>query len=261
MPYLAPEGVIILLQNGMNERAAARYAGGDRVIGCVVHMSGGCPGPGEVFGICGKAWSAFTLGEIDGPSRERTRAAAELLSAIGKTHVSEDIWSVKWSKLILNVASNAIAGLSGLGTAQLWSDPRTLPLLVHLGGEAVEVAEAGGYRIADIQASGAPAPITPEMLKAAHRGDAAAYARVGELFSAAAATRVGKSENKSSLLQDVLKRRHAEAVYLNGHVIDEGRRLNVPTPVNIAVVAAMRDLEESNGDPAPERLEPLRAGL
>ena len=47
-------------------------------------------------------------------------------------------------------------------------------------------------------------------------------------------SRVG---GRPSLLQDVIRRRRTEIDYLNGYVVDEGRKAGVPTPFNEAIVS------------------------
>jgi 2-dehydropantoate 2-reductase len=63
------------------------------------------------------------------------------------------------------------------------------------------------------------------------------------------------------MLQDVMKGRRTEIDYLNGYVCQQGRRLGVPTPVNEAVVAAVRSHGVGTLKPDPKNLEPLLQAL
>ena len=47
------------------------------------------------------------------------------------------------------------------------------------------------------------------------------------------------------MLQDVDARRRTEIDYLNGGIARFGRELGVPTPLNIAVTALVKALEDS----------------
>ncbi len=259
LPHMAPDGIVLSLQNGINEDRIATLAGAGRAIGCVVHLGGACMTPGRITSICGKGWPAFTLGELDGRPSERIGALAELLGAVGPTATTTDIWSALWSKLMLNVMSNALSGLSGYTTNRLWSDPACVLPMVRLGGETALVADAIGRRIADVKPTGATSTLRAEAIKAAHLGDASALAAVGDFLGAVAARRVGKSENQASLLQDIVKGRRAEVDYLNGHVVALGRRHGVPTPWNAAVVDAVNALELAGTGPGPAHLEALLA--
>ena len=53
--------------------------------------------------------------------------------------------------------------------------------------------------------------------------------------------------NISSMLQDVLKENKTEIEQINGAVIREARRLEIPTPVNETLVGLVKTLEESYG--------------
>ena len=71
--------------------------------------------------------------------------------------------------------------------------------------------------------------------------DAAAHARAVARETAA---------NRSSMLQDVEQGRPTEIGALNDAVVAEGARLGVPTPLNRAVTALIRDLEARSVTPA-----------
>ncbi|HEX7214485.1 MAG TPA: ketopantoate reductase C-terminal domain-containing protein, partial [Methylomirabilota bacterium] len=69
------------------------------------------------------------------------------------------------------------------------------------------------------------------------------------------------SGGRPSMLQDVMKGRRTEIDYLNGYVAQQGRRLGVPTPVNDAVVAAVRSHRVGSLKPDPKNLDPILAAL
>lgn len=48
-PHLAPDGVVISAQNGLNERVIARIIGAARTIGCFVNFGADYHGPGVVM--------------------------------------------------------------------------------------------------------------------------------------------------------------------------------------------------------------------
>ncbi len=52
-------------------------------------------------------------------------------------------------------------------------------------------------------------------------------------------------DHKSSMLQDVEARRPTEIDYLNGGIARFGRELGVPTPLNDAITALVKGLEDS----------------
>ncbi len=46
--------------------------------------------------------------------------------------------------------------------------------------------------------------------------------------------------NRSSMLQDVTNHRQTEIDVINGAIVDEGKKLGVPTPVNLALTNLVR---------------------
>jgi 2-dehydropantoate 2-reductase len=62
---------------------------------------------------------------------------------------------------------------------------------------------------------------------------------------------------RPSLLQDVMRGRRTEIDYLNGYVCDQGRLKGIKTPVNDAVVAAVRSYGVGKLKPDPKNLEPI----
>ena len=62
---------------------------------------------------------------------------------------------------------------------------------------------------------------------------------------------------RPSLLQDVMRGRRTEIDYLNGYVCEQGRRKGIKTPVNDAVVEAVRSYGVGQLKPDPKNLEPI----
>jgi ketopantoate reductase len=85
-------------------------------------------------------------------------------------------------------------------------------------------------------------------------------ARTGRGLTAEQAARLPEP-GRPSLLQDVIKRRLTEVDYLNGVVVEKGRELGVPTPMNIAVVELMHQLEAGEIEPGLTNLERLEEEL
>ncbi len=253
LPYLAPDGCIVSLQNSINEERIAPLAGSERTVGCVVHLSVGMFEPGVATRYTRSDWLTFTIGELDGRRSPRIDELAELLRPVGPVEVTRDIWGALWMKLCINSMNNGLTGLTGLTSPRLWVDPRGFAAMVRIGGEVVAVSEALGVRMQPIEPTGAPRPLQPAMLREAARGDEGAVEEVRTVLAGTAdARRRGGRENISSLLQDVMKRRRTEVEYLNGHVVRRGSEQGMATPVNALVVDLVQRLEQGQlaRDPA-----------
>jgi 2-dehydropantoate 2-reductase len=260
-PYLSSNGYIVSLQNGVNEERIAKLVGRERTVGASVHLGGYFTSPGQIDGTTDSSWAAFSIGELDGRITARVSELGERLDAVGKVDVTDDIWAALWSKLTLNVMTNALAGLSGLSTPKLWTDARALDLLVHLAGETLLAAQSRKIAVGALHPPGASSSLSSDKVIAAHKGDRNAFAEVCAHFAATAAARTGKRENKSSLLQDVLRGRRTEVDYLNGYVVQVAAESRIATPVNSAVIRAVHELEEGTLEQGPEVLETIQSRI
>src|SRR5258707_1052930 len=175
-PYLAHDGCIVSLQNGINEERVAELVGQERTVGCVVHMAAGMFEPGVATRYSRDDWLTYSIGELDGRDSARVHQLAERLSPADPVEVTGDVWGVLWAKLAVNVMNNGLSGLTGLTSPRLWQDPRGLAAMVRVGGEAVAVCDALGRRMHPVQPTGAPRSPAPAALRLAMGGDPAALA-------------------------------------------------------------------------------------
>src|SRR5216117_4525938 len=117
-----PNGVVVDFQHGINDERVAAIAGRERTLGCVITIGAGMYEPGHAMrtdtGTVG-----FKLGELDGRDTERARALARILSDVAPARVTTNLWGERWSKLAVNCMANPLAGLSGLGSAEVRSEP------------------------------------------------------------------------------------------------------------------------------------------
>jgi 2-dehydropantoate 2-reductase len=247
-PWLAEDGAIVSLQNGINEDLIASLVGPSRTVGCVVHYAAGMTEPGHAVRYSPSAWRSYTVGALDGGPVDRVAA---LLSAA----VTDDIFGALWAKLALNCMINALTAVSDLPTAELWASPLGRPLMVALAAEAAAVARAQGREMRPIHLVASGADLSPDLLL----GDPA---RVEVLMECEAIARGNAgAASVTSMLQDLRKGRRPEIDYINGYVAREGERLGVAAPVNAAVTALLRAVAtgiESRGPAQLERLASAR---
>jgi 2-dehydropantoate 2-reductase len=245
--YLAEDGAVITLQNGLNDYRVAAIVGSERTMGVVTLIGVAMDQPGAAMKTDSDP-VGFRVGEHDGTMSERANRVAAILGDVAGAVVTPNLWGERWSKLALNCMVNPLAALSGLGAAEVRLNSRCQELGVHLGGEVAEVGLASGNEVEPVFG------IPSQELRDAARGhgleDAKAKIAAGALI---------RGNGWPSMLQDVRKQRRTEVDYLNGYVASEGRRLSVPTPYNDAVVERFRELGTAF-EPRLEHLDPL-AGL
>jgi 2-dehydropantoate 2-reductase len=243
--YLAPEGVVVDFQNGINDPRVAAIAGAHRTLGCVILIGAGMYEPGVALRT-DSARGGFKIGELDGRDTPRAQALAKVMCQVALTQVTTNLWGERWSKLAVNCMGNALAGLSGLGSAEIRLEPGPRRIAIQLGAEAVRVGRALGHTIEPL--------IGIDAQRIVDAAEGRGLAGVEADLAAEAKRRTG---GRPSLLQDVMKRRRTEIDFLNGYVSAQGRTVGVPTPFNDAIVAAVHAHGVGRLTPDPRNLEPL----
>lgn len=251
--HLAPGGVVLSAQNGMNEQVLVGSFGQERTIGCVVPMGAECFTPGRVRRTTGPDWEALLLGELDGSMSGRVAELRELFDAVGTVAVTDEIHRELWGKLTLNVMSNSVGGLTGRTTKAMWTTPPIADCLIAMAHESIRVATAAGITVAPVLKR-----LSHGLLQQADHMKSESWHEARSTLNEIGNTRSGNKENLPSLLHDVIKGRRTEIDYLNGWIVRAGREHGVPTPVNETCVELVHDLE-IGGEPGDERLEPLVA--
>ena len=244
-PYLAPGGFVVSAQNSINEDAIAEVLGWPRVVGCIVTLGAGMYEPGHPERTSSIDEPAFILGEPNGLITKRLERLAAVMGDVGITKTTTNLWGERWAKLAFNSMTNAVAGFTGLTTAELPLNPDVRPLMVRIAAEVVGVAEAYGVSVEPIFT--APAHMFAQALE-----DKAAMLKVeGLMVEASKAIGTGRS----SLTQDLLKGRVIEVDYLNGYVVRKGQQVGVPTPVNKVVIDLTLRVDSREIEPSPSNLE------
>ena len=229
--FVKNRSIAVLLPCHNEEATVAGVVGWGKTLGCIASsIMVNLPEPGLVHRGAGKGGdrhTVFRVGEVHGRKTARAAEVCRLVANADSAMVTSNLWGERWSKLALNCMLNPLAGLSGLGTAEVRSDPMSRRVAAQLGAEVVRVGTALGHRVEPILG-----------IAAKRFADASGAADIETLGSEIAADAQSRSGGRPSLLQDVMKGRRTEIDYLNGFVAAEGRNVGIPTPFNDAVVAA-----------------------
>jgi 2-dehydropantoate 2-reductase len=208
------DGCVATVQNGLgNEEALARHVA--RVIRGTTFPAGKILEPGHVqWDVKGDT----TLGPYgDTPLDEVVRLADACTRAGMPTHAVEDARGPQWRKVIFNASTNPIGALTALTHGRVCERPDLRALVSGLVSEGKAVAAAQGIVLdADPEA----------------------------LIDHAAKPEVAYG-HKASMLQDVEARRPTEVDWLNGGIVRVGREHGVPTPLNDAIWALVKGVEQS----------------
>ena len=230
LSYLKSDGVVVDFQNGINDERVAAIAGKHRTLGCVITISAGMYEAGHAMRT-DTGQIGFKIGEHDGKETARAKELAEIMSAVAETKVTTNLFGERWSKLAINCMANPLAGLTGLGTLQVRTDPQIAAIGVLVGAEAILVGRAVGHEVEPIYG------IPTQRYVDAYNGKG-----LKPLLDEIAEIARKRGGGEPSLLQDVKKKRRTEIDYLNGYVCEQGKQRGVKTPYNDAVVATIRGL-------------------
>lgn len=253
---------VVALQNGVRGDAlAAAVLGRETVLGGVVMAAADYLQPGHVS-IRFPGW--MIVGEPFRPVPGRARAVAGVLGAALPTYVTSNLAGMRWSKLVSNL-NNALCAATGLPLPEL---ARTLvgrAASVRLMREGARVARAAGIHldhglyglswgaIRRDRTSALLAPLQAFMSTALlWLPESAAEAVVG----AASRSRLGRIPLRGSTWQSIARGRPSEIDYLNGEIVQTGRRVGVPTPYNTHIVTLVRAVEQTHRYVRPDDLIP-----
>jgi 2-dehydropantoate 2-reductase len=246
LPYLArPGGLVVDFQNGINDERVAAVAGRERTLGCVITIGAGLYEAGHAVRTDTQS-VGFKIGELNGEDTERARRLVAVMNDVAGSKVTTNLFGERWSKLTVNCMANAIAGLSGLGSAEVRSVPVPARIAIQLAAEAIGVGRKCGFEVEPIYG-----------IDTQRFVDAAAGRETGQLLADMAASAKGLAGGRPSMLQDVMRGRRTEIDHLNGYVVDQGRRVGVQTPFNEMIVRIVHQHGVGTLKPSAANLEPL----
>jgi 2-dehydropantoate 2-reductase len=220
-PITTKDTVLMSLQNGVqNESVLAGAFPENPVLAGAICAYLSMEGPGQIHAQSDRG--GLALGPHRPQDAEAAQAAFSLLRDSGmKVLLGETGEQVKWSKLMLNVAFNAINALTGLGTAEIMSHPLLGPLAVATFAECSAVMKGRGLAPMDL-------PGYKVGLLAKVMGLPTGLARRLVAF-----TTRGEAKGKSSMAQDFARgRAQTEIDEINGTVVQAGEPLKIPCPAN-----------------------------
>ena len=141
--------------------------------------------------------------------------------------------SMKWTKLLMNIVGNASSAILDKTPGEVFSDPRLVDLEIEAWRETLRVMKASSIK--PVKVGSYPfnilGPAVLALPKAAIRPVLRSQV-VG-----------GRGDKMPSLHIDVYGRRgRSESAWLNGAVVDHGKRVDVETPINQVFAATVANL-------------------
>jgi 2-dehydropantoate 2-reductase len=208
------DGAVMTLQNGMgNADILSEFIDPERVLAGTTSHGATLLGPGSIrhAGIGATTIGAWAETE---QGRERARKLSDFFTKIGiKTEAVDDVRSLLWNKLLINIGINAITALTTIKNGQILDLEITRELSRNAVEEAMKIAGQMNITV---------------------REDA-----VDHVYAVAEATAV----NRSSMGQDVDNKRQTEIGTINGFIVRQAKRLGMQAPVNETLTALVETLQ------------------
>lgn len=207
---------VMSLQNGLgNEETIAEVVGEANVISGKTYVGGRLLSPGYVSaGVKGK----YTyIGELTGEITDRIQAVCDEFNKAGLLcEVSDNIKGLIWDKLLINVAAGALCGITRLPYGPLYEEEYIKETAVAAIQEGIDVAKAAGVKLKSED---------PE-------------------YPWYAASEGLPGTFKTSILQSLELKRPTEIDFINGSVVEWGKKFGIPTPVNQTLVTCVKGIEK-----------------
>ncbi|MHB1247978.1 MAG: ketopantoate reductase family protein [Polaromonas sp.] len=206
-PYLAPDALVLCLQNGVDNADRLRTVlTGTAVAAAVVYVATEMAGPGHV--------RHHGRGELVIEPSSASEAAAQALIAAGvPTEVSSNVRGALWAKLILNCAYNAVSAIAQLPYGKTVAGEGIRDVMRDVVAECLAVAQAEGVQVQ------------------------------GDVHAAVANLAASMPSQYASTAQDLARGKRTEIDYLNGLIVKRGEALGVATPANRVLWALVRLME------------------
>ena len=224
---------VVTMQNGVrSDDLVADLLPPDRVISAVVLLHANYLAPGSVTLMYE---GGLIVGRPFGPRDSLLEQAADLLNRATPTRISDNIRGAHWLKLITNL-NNALPALIDGTFHQVYADPFLASLAIRIMREGLNASRKAGIRLESLP------DVSVGLTRLINFLPVKLAARV-------AAARVGRMKTPwpllGSTLQSLRRKRATEIDYLNGEVVELGKKTGTPTPLNAKIVELVHQVEQT----------------
>lgn len=238
-PFLADDGVIVTMQNGIPEMLVGEIVGNERVIGCTVAWGATMKSGGECELTSAPDSLTFSIGTLTPQRHKYFGEVKRLLEMMGRVDIDDNFIGTRWSKLLINAAFSGMSAVLGCTFGEAAGNRQSRRIVQRIIKECIDVCAASGIRIEPVQGK--------DIVRLLDYSNPVKKAI--SFFIIPIAIRK-HARLKASMLQDIEKGKLTEVDAINGVVCEAGRKCGVPTPMNDAVVSVIHRIE--NGELRPE---------
>jgi 2-dehydropantoate 2-reductase len=233
LPLESAKPCFVSLQNGIgNEEQLAATFTARRVLAGTITIPISVPEPGLIE--VSKAKGGLGLAPLDPP--QPVQLLADALNQAGLTTATyADYRAMKWSKLLLNIVTNASSAILNQPPAEIIAHPDLFNLEIEALKEGVAVMQAQGIKA--VKLPGYPVNWLARLLAADWLPPGLVRAILRPFMLS------GRGTKMPSLQIDLAAGRSSSEVgSLNGAIVRAGQRLGISTPANRALTDILTGL-------------------
>ena len=242
--YLAEDGVIVTMQNGIPEDSIAEIIGPEHTIGVTVEWGATMTTPGSSRLTSDPESLSFHMGSMPGIPDNKLEQVKAVLEKMCPVVIENNLPGARWSKLLINATFSGLGTVMGGTFGDVTKDPKARDLAASCMKEVIDVGRAAGITFAPVQGKDIVSLFywTNPVKKA-----------VAKLIMPIAMKKHAAIE--PSMLQDLKKNKPCEIDAINGVVCEWGKKKEIPTPVNDRIVEIVHEIQDGKRKPSPENLK------
>jgi len=226
VPFIAPklkeDGVIVTLQDGFPEKYISEVVGSNRAMGCAVEWGASQIGPDIAEITSDNRFLTLHVGRMPGISSGQLMNVRNLLGKAGVVHYEDNLRSARWSRLLVCCSLGAMNTINGGTFSHVFEGSwKVRGILLEAANECMRVGWASGADFDPVQGI--------DIVKCFHY-----RTFIKKWWAILSMPRILTNHRKphSSMQTDVKRGGKSEVDYINGVVVQYGKKYGVPTPVN-----------------------------
>jgi 2-dehydropantoate 2-reductase len=225
--------LVVTMQNGVqSDDIVAGVLGKENIISGVVIYNCEFLEPGKALYSKLLSKTALLIGEPFGAKGNRLQSLSALFNKALPTDISEDIRGAHWTKLLWNLIT-AVPAVTGLSYQEGNHYPQIRELNINLMKEGLEVIKLAGIKTAPVP--GFSLSLIETMAKMPLPESSSMMKNIIESG--------GEQHTLGSILQSIKRGKSTEVDYMNGEIVNLGKKKGIPTPVNSLIVGLVHQVE------------------
>ena len=242
--YLADDGYVMSVQNGLNELIISDTVGAERTLGAFINFSADYHEPGKIlFGGRG----AVVVGELDGAITPRLQQIGAAFRDFDEdTIITDNLWGYLWGKEAYG-AMLFVSALTNESITDALADPKFRALYIRAAQEILELAtrigvEARGFNGFE------PAAFVANDLDGINRS----------LDTLVAFNRTS-AKTHSGIWRDLAVRKRKTEVIMYRPILTEGEKVGMDLPLTRRWIEMIHEIEDGRRPQTIANLDELKA--